>query len=114
MSKVKCGILFNGRQNLFKRYLEWIVKEQSQKDFDVSFVHTNNPELIKDVSVNLGSYEEVISNSDVVFSLGYWKKISKEDIKRVDLGIVNFHHSYELKFRGRHCATWAIRLDSLF
>ena len=109
MSKVKCGILFNGRQNLFKRYLEWIVKEQSQKDFDVSFVHTNNPELIKDVSVNLGSYEEVISNSDVVFSLGYWKKIRKEDIKRVDLGIVNCHHSYELKFRGRHCATWAIR-----
>lgn len=108
MSKIKCGILFNGKQNLFKKYLKWIIKEQDKKKFKISYVHTNNPDLIKNLNISLGSYEEVLDNSDVVFSLGYWKKIDKQDIDRIRLGIVNFHHSYELKFRGRHCSTWAI------
>jgi len=111
MTKPRCGILFNGKRNLFFKYLDWIIKSQFEKDFIVSFVHTNNNESLKDLGTPLGSYRDVIDNSDIVFSLGYWKKISKEDIDRVNIGIVNFHHSYELKFQGRHCATWALVHD---
>jgi methionyl-tRNA formyltransferase len=28
--------------------------------------------------------------------------------------VVNFHHSYKLKYKGRHCATWAIRNNEIF
>jgi methionyl-tRNA formyltransferase len=57
----------------------------------------------------LTSLEEAISSSDLIISLGYWNIITKKDIERVPLGIVNLHHSHCLKYRGRHCATWAIR-----
>jgi methionyl-tRNA formyltransferase len=108
MTKARCGILFNGKRNLFFKYLYWILKAQAEKDFSVSFVHTNNKKALEGLDVTYGSYLDVINNSDIVFSLGYWKKIPKEDIDSVSMGIVNFHHSYELKFKGRHCSTWAL------
>tara|TARA_R110002012_G_scaffold321623_1_gene550203 strand:+ start:399 stop:1142 length:744 start_codon:yes stop_codon:yes gene_type:complete len=111
MIKPRCGILFNGKRNLFFEYLNWIIKSQYEKDFSVSFVHTNNTEALKGLDVPTGSYLDVVNNSDIVFSLGYWKKIPKEDIDNISMGIINFHHSYELKFQGRHCATWALIHD---
>jgi methionyl-tRNA formyltransferase len=45
---------------------------------------------------------------DVVFSINYWKKIDISDIKVVPGGIVNIHHSYLLKFKGRYSTSWAI------
>jgi methionyl-tRNA formyltransferase len=45
---------------------------------------------------------------DVVFSINYWKKIDAEDINSVPEGIVNIHHSYLLKFKGRYSTSWAI------
>ena len=72
MMNVRCGILFNGRQNLFLDYLVWIVNTSKIKNFELSYVHTNNEELVKDLDINLGTYENVIENSDIVFSLGYW------------------------------------------
>jgi methionyl-tRNA formyltransferase len=45
---------------------------------------------------------------DVVFSINYWKKIDAEDINGVPGGIVNIHHSYLLKFKGRYSTSWAI------
>ena len=47
--------------------------------------------------------------SDIVFSLGYWKILKKHQIDQVSKGVVNFHHSFNLKYKGRHSATWAIR-----
>ncbi len=108
MASVKCGILFNGKQNSFLEYLDWIINSQDSYDFEISFVHTNAEDKVSSRDVRIGDYKSVIENSDVVFSLGYWKKIPKEDIEKVSLGIVNFHHSYRLKFQGRHCATWAL------
>jgi len=63
---------------------------------------------IKGLGVKIGTFRNVIDDSDIVFSLGYWRKISKEDIDLVRMGIINFHHSYRLKFQGRHCASWAL------
>ena len=45
---------------------------------------------------------------DVIFSINYWKKIDYEDIKLVPGGIVNIHHSYLLKYKGRYSNSWAI------
>ncbi len=93
---------------MFFKYLEWIVATQKIENFDLSYVHTNNEDMIKSMPVKKGTYDDVIHNSDIVFSLGYWKKIPKNDIENVPMGIVNFHHSYQLKFQGRHCSTWVL------
>ena len=45
---------------------------------------------------------------DVLFSINYWKTISKEHIDLVKGGIINIHHSYLLKYRGRYSTSWAI------
>ena len=56
------------------------------------------------------SIEEMIDDSQpqIVFSLNYWKIISSEYISKVDKGIINIHHSYKLRFRGRYSTSWAI------
>lgn len=109
----RCGILFNAKQNNFFPYLDWIVEqEKQQKNFSISGVFSNNPDYIIKNHTNikiLDSANEVLEKSDVVFSLGYWRVLKKEQISKVPMGIVNFHHSYKLKYRGRHCATWVIR-----
>lgn len=45
---------------------------------------------------------------DVIFSINYWKKIDAAQISKVPLGIVNIHHSYLLKYKGRYSTSWAI------
>ena len=110
---INCGILFNAKQNSFASYLKWILlEEQTSNYFNISGILTNDSNFLKEDSVNSlesKSLEDLIDKSDIIFSLGYWRIIKKEQLVRVPLGIINFHHSYRLKYRGRHCATWAIR-----
>ena len=108
-----CGILFNSKNNAFEKYLEFIYNEsKSSTKFKISGIHTNPgcqlPDFIDDENI-YSSAEKIFSSSDIVFSLGYWKIITEYQISQVPIGIVNFHHSHRLKYKGRHCATWAIR-----
>ncbi len=52
--------------------------------------------------------EELVANSDLILSLGYWRIIPKEIIDASPMGILNLHHSYKLRYRGRHTVSWAI------
>lgn len=45
---------------------------------------------------------------EVVFSINYWKKIDGAQIAKIPLGILNIHHSYLLKYKGRYSTSWAI------
>jgi methionyl-tRNA formyltransferase len=45
---------------------------------------------------------------DIIFSINYWKIIDHDHISRVPFGIVNIHHSYLLKYKGRYSTSWAI------
>lgn len=45
---------------------------------------------------------------DIVFTINYWKKIPFEIINIIPLGIVNIHHSYLLRYKGRYTSSWAI------
>ena len=57
----------------------------------------------------LNSIDELIELSpDLIFSINYWKIINKDHINRVKEGIINIHHSYLLKYRGRYSTSWAI------
>jgi methionyl-tRNA formyltransferase len=47
-------------------------------------------------------------NLDIVFSINYWKKIDLNQIEKVKVGIINIHHSYLLKYKGRFSTSWAI------
>ena len=113
MSKINCGILFNAKQNYFLPYLKWIIdQEASSKSFKISRIHTNDTKIVKNSfdKINCAnSLEEVIEHSDIVFSLGYWRLIKKKLISKVPRGIINIHHSYKLKYKGRYCSTWALK-----
>tara|TARA_Y100000592_G_scaffold16485_1_gene24517 strand:+ start:6776 stop:7519 length:744 start_codon:yes stop_codon:yes gene_type:complete len=115
---INCGILFNAKQNSFASYLKWILLEEETSDyFNISGILTNDSNFLKENCINLvesQSLEELIDKSDIIFSLGYWRIIKKEQLTRVPRGIINFHHSYRLKYRGRHCATWVIRNKEKF
>lgn len=53
--------------------------------------------------------EELLQETpDVIFSLNYWKVIEPQYIKLVKSGIINIHHSYLLKYKGRYSTSWAI------
>lgn len=60
----------------------------------------------------LNSLTEAIEECDIIFSLGYWKVIKREEIdifKKKGGIIINIHYSYLLKYEGRHTCTWAIQ-----
>mgnify|MGYP003629435578 CR=1 FL=1 len=108
-----CGILVNAK-DYFVPYIDYIVEESKKKYFDISFFHTNDNGWWDNNFKNNGlpisnSLQSVIDGSDIIFSLGYWNIISRKQIEAVPLGIVNVHHSFRLKYRGRHMSTHAIR-----
>ena len=119
LKKINCGVLFNAKENNFSEYLSWLndyVSENKNVDLkiftnDISFVKKNL--LIKDVKL-VDSFSEILDFSDLLISLGFWKIIKKENIEKVPLGIVNFHHSYKLKYRGRHCSSWVLKNDETY
>jgi len=45
---------------------------------------------------------------DLAFSLNYWRAIPEHLIDAVPGGIVNIHHSYRLRYKGRNTCSWAI------
>lgn len=114
---MKVGILFNFHDNNFHPYLEWIqnyTSENKNKKCVISKIHTNDFKEFSSRYSELchlltNDVNDVLKNSDIVFSLGYWKILKKHQINQVNKGVVNFHHSFNLKYKGRHSATWAIR-----
>jgi methionyl-tRNA formyltransferase len=111
---INVGILFNSRANLFSKYLEWIIKKNKEnKDFNLVSIHTNDKKTYQDLQEKglpiEKSLMKIIKSSDIIFSLGYWRILKKETIEQVPLGIINFHNSYNLKYKGRNCSTYVIK-----
>jgi len=112
--KINCGILFNAKENNFIKYLSWLYDYSlHNKSINIK-IFTNDKDYIKEnLSVEdsaiSNSFYEVLDFSDLILSLGFWKVIKRDNIDKVPLGIVNFHHSYRLKYRGRHCSTWVLK-----
>ena len=112
---MNCGILLNADQGCFFSYVQWLLKQQIKSNyFDISGIYTNKQKKVKKIFDNIkyfDSLDQVLTSSDIVFSFGYWQIIEKESILKVPRGIINFHHSYKLKYKGRDCSTWALRHD---
>lgn len=111
---IRVGFLISSR-DYFVPYINWALDKERSKCYNISGFLVDDHSLFDktcldyEAHVKFSSLEETIEASDLIVSLGYWKIISKQDLERVPLGIINLHHSYKLKYRGRHCATWAIR-----
>lgn len=113
-------IAFAASRNLSIEIIEWIYNNKTK--FDIELVGGVAPNFkgwwddkVNETYGNLqipiySSIEEMIDSSkpEIVFSLNYWKIISPEYIAKVDRGIINIHHSYKLRFRGRYSTSWAI------
>ncbi|GEM_PF-1891439 len=44
----------------------------------------------------------------LVVSVNYWRRLPLRWVRQVPLGVVNLHHSYRLRLRGRYSTTFAI------
>ena len=110
----KIGIL--GSRDLSCKILKWIIEQNSVNIIGVVAPPFNGwwNDKLKDLAeknnlIVFDSIEELLEQKpDVLFSINYWKTISKEHIDLVKGGIVNIHHSYLLKYRGRYSTSWAI------
>lgn len=82
-------------------------KKASEADFLVLCKKENNKKFDGcNVKVVKTEKQAFAFTPDIVFSINYWKKISKEYVKQFK--IINLHHSFNLVYRGRHNCTWAI------
>lgn len=114
-------IAFAASRDISIHLIEWIYHNNNKK-FVVEFVGGVSPgykgwwdDKVKDTYDKLeiptySTIEEMIDNCqpDIVFSFNYWKIIPEEYISKVKNGIINIHHSYKLRFRGRYSTSWAI------
>lgn len=111
---MKVGII--GSRDLACKILDWIVSEGNVEIVGVvapPFKGWWNDNLRNTaISLNLQVFDElndlVSRQPEVVFSINYWKIIDVDTIKKIPGGIINIHHSYLLKYRGRYSTSWAI------
>lgn len=101
-------------RDYFVPFVNWAIACHKEGKFNIVGFHCNKWDIFAEQCPGFNdfkrlSFEETAESSDLVFSFGYWKKISAEDIAKVKLGIVNLHHSYCLRYKGRHTCTWAIQ-----
>lgn len=112
--KIKVGIL--GSRELCSKIIEWVLRKD---DIDLVGVvaptfngwwNDNVRDVCKKYSIHcFDNIEELMQKSpDILFSINYWKIIEKNIIDLVPKGIVNIHHSYLLKYKGRYSTSWAI------
>jgi len=106
-----------GSRKLACSLTEWIAKRR-----DVEIVGVVVPsfkgwwsEKLEDTAniFNIPIYftiEELITNAspNILFSVNYWKRIKEDHIDAIPGGILNIHHSYKLKYKGRYSTSWAI------
>jgi len=110
----KIGIL--GSRNLACELTEWIAKQNN-----IEIIGIVTPpfkgwwvDKLENVALknNLPIFDSIdkliVHKPDIVFSFNYWKKIEKHHIDLVPGGIINIHHSYLLKYKGRYSTSWAI------
>ena len=112
--KKKIGIL--GSRSLACELTEWIV---GQKNIEIIGIVTPPfkgwwDDELEDVALKnsipiFKSIDELIEKKpEIIFSLNYWKKIEQHHIDLIPDGIINIHHSYLLKYKGRYSTSWAI------
>ncbi len=110
----RVGIL--GSRELSCKILKWI---SNQDNVDIIGVVAPPfrgwwDDRLKETAINLNvqvldSIDSLIElEPDIIFSINYWKTISEPHIRAVKEGIINIHHSYLLKYRGRYSTSWAI------
>ncbi len=113
-------IAFAASRNLAVEIIRWVDKNKSK--YEIEIVGGIAPSFkgwwddqVKNVYEELEipvylSLEELIDETkpDLIFSLNYWKLIPAECITKVKKGIVNIHHSYLLRYKGRYSTSWAI------
>jgi methionyl-tRNA formyltransferase len=112
--KKKIGIL--GSRKLACELTEWIAKQNNVEIIGIvppPFKGWWEDKLenvaLKNKLPVFDSIDKLIDNNpDIVFSFNYWKKIEKHQIDLVPEGIINIHHSYLLKYKGRYSTSWAI------
>lgn len=113
-------IAFAGSRDLGNEILKWLIASRSQFTFDLVGAVAPNYDTwwedeIRSTCEHNGllvyhDLEKLIyeQKPDILFSINYWKIIPKELINAVPKGIVNLHHSYLLRFRGRFSTSWAL------
>ncbi|MEI6610749.1 MAG: formyltransferase family protein [Deltaproteobacteria bacterium] len=110
----KIGIL--GSRELACKITEWLINQNKVEIVGIvappfkGWWNDNMEETAKANGIDVfETIDDLISTQpEIIFSINYWKIIDEEHIKAVKGGIINIHHSYLLKYRGRYSTSWAI------
>ena len=116
---MKCVVLLNSKPYFFS-YVDWLLRKSYLWDFKLSGIYAKSPQLVESHFARspgrrakgykfFDGINSALQTADVAISLGYWKILTQEQIAQVPYGIINFQHSYKLKYKGRHSASWVIR-----
>lgn len=113
-------IAFAGSRNLAIELINWVHSNKDEFGIDIvggvappfkSWWDDKVDNLYRTLGIPVYSkIEDMIeaSKPDIVFSINYWRIISSDILSKVKKGIINIHHSYKLRFRGRYSTSWAI------
>ena len=110
----RIGIL--GSRKLSCKILKWISKQDNTNIVGVvpppfkGWWNDNLKTTAKSLNLKVcNDIDHLIQQKpDIIFSINYWKKVPKDYISLIKDGIINIHHSYLLKYRGRYSTSWAI------
>ena len=121
MKKInKTKIAFAASRELACSLIRWI--KENEKIYNIEIVGgvcvnftnwwgDNVSQIYKKYEIKeYSSIEELVAvtKPDMLFSFNYWKIISENILSNIPKGVINIHHSYKLRFRGRHSTSWAI------
>ena len=109
----RIGIL--GSRELACRITRWIAEQPEVEIVGViappfkGWWHDRLRDTANGLGIAMLSLEELrVARPEVVFSLNYWRLLPLDFIKAIPGGVVNIHHSYNLRLRGRYSTSWAI------
>ena len=113
-------IAFAASRKLGEELILWV--HQNRELYNIEIIGGIAPEFkgwwddkVNDLYEELGinvfdDFDDLVFNGkpDLIFSINYWRIIPEDQINRIPKGIINIHHSYLLRFKGRYSTSWAI------
>lgn len=108
--KEKTRIGFCGSRPLSFKILRWLAKKKNVKIVGVVGNKKNRhkwwkgtlKELAKELNLPVKTHKELLKEKpELVIIINYLTIFKKEEIEKVPLGIINMHHSFNSRFRGR-------------
>jgi len=116
MSKNRSSVALMGNKPLAMKVLKYLVtkdfvdvKGVVSTKFENPYWRGNLENIANQLNIPIVEVDDLLKLPlDVIFSVNYDKLIKEPLLSHPKIGIVNMHHSYNLRYRGRYSTSFAI------